>query len=121
MEVLLPSQGEFAVRHASRPILIAVLTLTLTAGGQALAQSRADPSYAPLTTPKGPSDPALAVGGADRSVTQAGRLVLARKLASLINAGRCDRALSLAENDRDGGLDVAARVQNVCRKVGRSG
>lgn len=111
------------MRHASLPVLIAVLTLTqtLTAGGQALAQSRADPSYAPLTTPKGPSDPALAVAGADRSLTQAGRLVLARKLASLINAGRCDRALSLAENDRDGGLDVAVRVQNVCRKIGRPG
>ena len=121
MEVLLPSQGEFAVRHASRPILIAVLTLTLTAGGQALAQSRTDPSYAPLTTPKGPSDPALAVGPPDRSVTQASRWVLARQLASLINEGRCDRALSLAQNDRDGGLDVAVRVQNVCRKMGRSG
>jgi len=107
------------VRLAS-PTLLAVL-LAITAGGQAVAQSRADPSYAPLTTPKGPSDPALALGPPDRSVTQASRLVLARQLASLINAGRCDRALSLAQNDRNGGLDVAVRVQNVCRKTGRLG
>lgn len=101
------------------PLLVAALVMTV--GGQAAAQVRADPSYAPLTTPKGPSDPALAVGRPDRSVTQASRLLLARKLAALINADRCDRALSLAENDRDGGLDVAVRVQNVCRKMGRMG
>lgn len=107
------------MRQAIFPVLVVVLAVT--AGGQATAQVRNDPSYASPSISTGPSKPALAVGWRDRSTTQAGRLVLARKLASLIDAGRCDRALSLAESDRDGGLDMARRVQNVCNKVRRSG
>ncbi len=107
------------MRHARLPLFVAALTLTI--GGQAAAQVRANPSYAPPMTSTGPSDPALAVGPRDRAVTQASQRVLAGKLVTLINAGKCDQARRLASNDRDGGFEMLARVRHFCSKARHPG